>query len=188
MYIFVKMKSKPTKYKFKPDAELLKFADEFSANFKKTKLGTYQSDNGNYTIEYKKELLMNDGVKRHSMACVKREDGVIHLCKTDFIKTHMSSAKHGVSKISSDFVYFLILHCRCMYELGKIDKEKRPYMDADIHCCNFYFKTGRSKKNLLIGYLLLFSNLHGGLDEAMIRYAKVKKLTEQLKKNKSINK
>ena len=52
---------------------------------------------------------------------------------------------------TSDFVFFIIIWCASCYELENLAM-------ADKAVIGYYLTTGRSKKNLMLGYIKLFSS------------------------------
>lgn len=119
------------------DLELLKFAKEFSDNYKNYSVGEYFSDDKKYTIRYIEEI---EGIK--TGAKISHKTGIIEIDKSIF-------KREGYN---SDFVFYIILWC-------VICKEYLDIKKADRIAIEYYSTTKRSKKNLKTGYLRLFSDV-----------------------------
>jgi hypothetical protein len=128
------------KKQFNPPLELIQFAEWFSKHYHILHPGTYRSENGEYRIDY--EHVLKDPVSKvflKTPARVSQERGIIEIDKN----------KITAQEYSQNFVFFLILWCRCMYE------QKEIYI-ADELAVKYYMEQGRPKNTLLDGYGKMF--------------------------------
>lgn len=142
--------------KFKPDTELLKFAEDFSAKYKKLKAGTYQSEDSLYTIKYLNGIKDGrTGKPLTTVARVSQTTGIIELDKKTLLRNK------GANK---NFVFYIILWCivRRYYS--------ETYYEADMLTTQYYMTTSRSKKNILAGWKMIFSK--NNLEENTKRFTK----------------
>ncbi len=130
---------KTTKLQYKPDKELVKFADEFSANYRMLSVGTYVSDKDKYTIRYLSRIKESPTGAR-----ISRETKVIQLDK----------AVLKDKAYTPDFVFFLIISC--------VIYDKFPDKDIKSHdeiACDYYLTTGRATKNIMTGITKLLRHV-----------------------------
>jgi len=152
------------KNEFKPSAELLDFAKEFSSNYKKLKAGNYNSAGGKYTVEYMNKIKDKDtGRIIRTVARVSNKTGIIELDRTWLLKQ---------KNVTSNYVFYLIIWHAVIKWLSK--NGNSSYMNADIVTNEIYLKTGRSKKDIVIGWLKLFSTSDTELNRE--RYEKINKM------------
>ena len=124
-------------YRFLPDSNLLRFAKQFSDNYKKAPVGEYFSYNEKYHIRYLKRIKdTNTGAR------ISGVTGIIEIDKTIFKS----------KEYTPDFVFFIILWC-------VVCGEQKDIKLADKITIEYYLTTGRSRKNLALGYLKLFSKV-----------------------------
>lgn len=100
-------------YIFEPDEELLKFATNFSDNYKDCPIGDYFSENKKYHISYVDEVI--DRHTEEKIECGARIGHDSHLITID--KSFFSR-----DKITSDFLWFVILWCTVEVEVKNIMK------------------------------------------------------------------
>ncbi len=117
--------------KFVPDEELIKFADTFSRHHKEFETGTYCSDNNTYCIQYLDKIPS----KVDPTARISTKTGIIQL------------DKGRLSEHAEGFVFYVILWCI-------VENIILNRTDADILTMTYYVTTGRSKKEVLQGYLI----------------------------------
>lgn len=131
------------KEKFVPDQELLLFAEQFEQSYKTVKPGDiYHSSDCNYTIK-----CISSGEMGDSNPCrVSRDTGEI-LIAIDSLTEN--------KKYKPDFVYFIILWAICCYQVGTVLKEEYPFQKADLLTIEYYATTGRPKKPVFDGLLLI---------------------------------
>lgn len=123
-------------FKFVPDAELLKFADEFSKVYKLYSAGDYFSDNKKYHIRYLDTL-----EKSNTPARVCINNGKIELVKDKLLS----------EKYTSDYVFYIIFWCIIETKVTNLKVSDKVALD-------YYATTGRSIKNVLKGILYSFNN------------------------------
>jgi hypothetical protein len=152
------------KNKFKPDAELLDFAKDFSSNYKRLKVGDYKSNSGKYSVSYINKIKDKDtGRIIHAVARVSHKTGIMELDRSWCLKQ---------KKVTGNYIYYLIIWHAIIKWLS--DNGSPSFMDADIITNELYLKTGRSKKDIAIGWLKLFSTSNNESNKE--RYEKINKM------------
>ena len=156
------MKTELLKYQFLPDSELLNFAKYFSDNYKELNVGEYFSENKKYQIKYLARIRDKSTLKvLNAGAIVSNMTGIIELDKFIFSKGY-----------TSDFLFFIIIWCvACNSQENKGDMKM-----ADKLAVEYYLTTGRSKKNLALGYVSFFSKVLTELNKE--RYEIITKMLE----------
>ena len=136
-----KIKDEVKKVIFKAlnDAELLKFATEFSDNFRIFHCGDYVSDKNNYHITYSDELINSQSQTWARSARLNTK--IIELCRKDFIEDE---------NITKNFVFFMILWC---YAIKHVEINKV----TDRYTCEFYITTKRDCGDIIYGLEKLFA-------------------------------
>lgn len=168
-----KIKSKPkskalnkalVSYQFLPDSELLNFAKQFSDNYKKLSVGEYFSGDKKYHISYLARIKdKNTGKILTTGARISTMTGIIELDKFIFKS----------KEYTPDFLFFIILWCvACNNQENKGDMKM-----ADKMAVEYYLTTGRSKKNLALGYIKLFSKVTTDLNKE--RYELIEQMLGQ---------
>lgn len=157
---------------FNPNDELIAFAKQFSDNYRIVSNGTYQSDDGNYRIDYLDEIrdkLTNYVV--NTPARIGHDSKIMQLDRSKFMSY----------KENYDFVFFIIL-----WLIAKVECVKCKYNDSytDIFVLGYYVSTGRSLKNMALGFLDIIKNT-GNTEHNHKRYLAIDKyITEYQEKNK----
>lgn len=118
-------------YTFKPDEELLKFADFFSKNWKTLEIGNYASDDNKYQIEYLDKII-HFGSEPSTNIRVGQTTGTIEISKS----------KLQIIEASSDFIFFSILWC-------VVEKIILNTSKSDIIAMEYYIGTGKSVENVM---------------------------------------
>ncbi len=158
-------------YTFNPDEELLTFADEFSKNWEKYSVELYSkeskrkhlphcytSNNGKYKIDYfdkiidEKASIMNglpvklneehkdyQEIEFKTNIRVGQQTGIIQISKSKLVEY----------ETNSDYLFMMILWCT-------VEKDIKDAYKSDEIAFRYYLTTGRSIKNVLIGYINLF--------------------------------
>lgn len=151
------------KNQWKPDAELLDFAERFADNYTTLECGIYVSDKDNYKIEYVSKI-----PDTKTGARVSNLTGVIQLDKTVYKS----------KEYSEDFIFYIILWCRIQFLYPT------QYELSDLIALKYYLTTNRSKLNILKGYIRLFK---GGTFDAIQmqkqRYEKISLMIIPKKEN-----
>lgn len=130
-------------FKFIPEQELFDFAKQFSENYRTLTVGEYFSNDRKYQIKYLERIIdKNSGRKLNTGARISHTTGIIEIDKLIFES----------EQYTSDYLFFIILWC-------VVEKMKRNPRLSDKITVEYYLTTGRSKKNLLIGYAKLFSSV-----------------------------
>jgi hypothetical protein len=116
------------------DDELLKFAIEFSDNFRIYHCGDYVSDDNNYHIHYEDELkgMTSQSWARSSEITTKK----IELCRKCLVSD---------SKITSNYIFFMIIWCFLV-------KHTATFLEADRCTCEFYLTTHRDCSDIIYGW------------------------------------
>ena len=142
-------------YVFLPDSELLDFAKEFSDNYKRLTVGNYFSSKKTYHIKYLTNVIDDiTGQKLITGARISNHTGIIQLDKS-LLKS---------KEYTSDFIFYIIIWCiACNNQSNKGDVKW-----ADKYAINYYLTTGRSKKNIAMGYVKLFSSISTDLNKERI--------------------
>lgn len=132
------------RYQFLPDPELLNFAKQFSDIYKKLTVGEYFSDEKKYHIKYLERIKdKNTGRILNTGARISNMTGIIELDKYIFKR----------KEYTPDFLFFIILWCVACNE----QENKENMKMADKMVMEYYLTTERSKKNLEMGLIKLFS-------------------------------
>lgn len=132
---------------FKPNEELLAFAKDFSSNYKKLKAGDYLSKRGRYAVKYMDKIKDKDtGRVVHTAARVSSKTGVIEFDRKWFLKQ---------KRVTGNFVFYLIIWHAVMKRIH--DGGNPSCMQADAMTNELYIKEGRSKKDIVVGWLEVFS-------------------------------
>lgn len=137
---------KQSKIIFNPDVELVEFAKDFSDKYMKLNSGTYSSDGGKYRIDYLEKI--RDKVTGNIIdtpARIGHKSRVIELDRESLMQW----------KDNSDFIFYLILWCIAKVECKECE-DNDTY--ADIFVLGYYLTTGRSVKNMILGFLDLTNN------------------------------
>lgn len=119
-----------TTFVYNPDQEFIDFANYFSENYKSLKSGHYISKGNKYQVFYFRPASFK-GVR------VSHKTGVIE----------MDARLLKNDKVTPDFVFYLMIWCRVSFNLGKIQNE----MLVDKTAIDYYLKTGRPTKNIVLG-------------------------------------
>lgn len=157
---------------FNPDAELVEFAKDFSDKYRKISAGIYKSNGDKYTIDYLEQI--RDKVTKsivNTIARIGHNSKLIQLDRGKFMSY----------KENSDFVFFLILWC-----IAKVECQKCKYNDSytDIFVLGYYLTTGRSIKNMVLGFLDMIKNVEN-MEHNKKRYLAIDKyIKEYQEKNK----
>lgn len=140
---------------FLPDSELLDFAKEFSDNYKRLTVGNYFSSKKTYHIKYLTKVVDNiTGKQLTTGARISNDTGIIQFDKSLFKS----------KEYTSDFIFYIIIWCvSCVNQSNKGDVKS-----ADKNAIKYYLKTGRSKKNIAMGYVKLFSSVSTDLNKERI--------------------
>ena len=151
------------KNKFKPNEELLDFAKDFSSNYKKLKAGKYSSVDGKYHLWYMDRIKDKDtGRIVDTVARVSAITGVVEFDRKWFL---------AQKNVTSNFVFYLIIWHDVMKWLHDIGNPSA--IQADAIANELYISTGRSKKEIVVGWLEVFSHANTHLNKT--RYAKTHK-------------
>lgn len=140
-------------YTFEPDKELLDFADYFSKNYKTLPIGItlegsggdYFSDNKKYHIKYVDKIIDITGHEPKTDVRIGHTTKVIEVSKS-FLDTFENN---------SDYLFFVILWC-----IVKVESKERNDSKADITTMEYYMKTGRSVKNVLVCFVAVLQRVN----------------------------
>jgi len=125
-----------SKKQFKPDKELLRFAEWFSENYKILKEGRYLSDKAKYKIEYRDDIIdKHTGRVLKTPARIVIDNGVMEISKV----------KLKNKKITPNFVYYLVVWLRIRLLV-------QTEMEADLITLQFYCTQERNKGNIVSGW------------------------------------
>lgn len=149
-------------YKFQPDEELLGFAETFSENWNIVGPGDYVSPGDKkYHVKYVEKITTN-GREPTTNILVEYPSGMIVISKSKLEKL----------ETNNDYIFFMILWCI-------VQREERDLAKADITTMEYYLKTGRLPKNVLLGYISVFSSGDSELKrqriEGLIKYINLNK-------------
>lgn len=138
--------------------ELIVFAEEFAGNHIRS-AGRYSSEFGNHKIFY------DDNPDWTGMARVKQSTGEIQLSRTAILESR---------NVTPSVVFFLILWC---YVRNRVNSDT----EADFLAAQYYLSTGRSKKELLCGFIATIETRPCDANDR--RY----KLVEEMVKNHKVD-
>ena len=125
-----------------PDKELTHFADTFSKHYKKLPAGFYSSANGTYRLEYKKYI---KGSKTGARIVIDgARSGLVEIDKREYKS----------ALVTADWVFYIIIWCHVVRAV------KGDCLLADSIMLDWYATTGRSMRNIFIGYCYLLQNTH----------------------------
>lgn len=161
---------KEDKIIFNPSEELVKFANDFSDNYRIFSSGTYESDDCNYRIDYLDKIR-----DKLTKAVVNTPARIGHNSKI----IQLDRSKLVSSKENPDFVFFLILWC-----IAKVDFKNCKYNDSytDIFVLGYYLTTGRSLKNFILGFLNMVKNVEN-MEHNKKRYLIIDKYIKEYQEN-----
>jgi hypothetical protein len=128
-------------YKFEPDTELLKFAEEFSNTCKLLSAKDYVSENEKYHIRYKNFLQQR--LKQPTTSIFR----IGHSSKRIEINRKYIIAEKDMTP---NFIFAMILWCIVRFETYEIHPFS-PYDLADMITLDYYLKTGRPPKDFIRG-------------------------------------
>lgn len=126
---------------FTPDEELIEFANDFSKKYQTLSPGEYFSSQKHYHIRYLEKLALKNGLFSKTGIRVGNSSGIIEMDKSIIMS----------EEITPDFIYFIIFWC-------VIQKQRQDLVLSDKWAVKYYLSTGRSKNNLMMGYLAIFIN------------------------------
>lgn len=160
------------KTKFKPDAELLKFATYFSDNYKSLPAGEYHSDGGKYSVKYLNRIRdKHSGNICTTLSRIGVKYGIIEIDRSEFRRNE---------KLTHNYVFYSIIWCvirnfmhNCM--------EMKEYFDVDRIANEYYISTNRPKKDVAIGWIIQLKRAGDNFD---LR-ERVEKTMNQLMKARS---
>lgn len=140
------------KYTFEPNEELVAFAETFSENWNIVGVGDYVSPGDKkYHIKYE-EMILENGVEPTTNIVVHKSGAII-----------ISKAKLQKYETNNDYIFFMILWCIVLKEIGG------DHSKADLITMDYYLRTGRLPKNVLLCYISLFSAGHTELKHRRIQ-------------------
>jgi hypothetical protein len=156
---------------FNPDAELVEFAKDFSGKYKSIEEGFYASSNGNYNISYL-DLIIDYKTLNvlNTTARISNIYQVIEINRLSLLNENYNS----------DYVFYIIiwLVAKHMYH-----KENKSDTYVDILVLNYYVTTGRSLKNMALGFIHSIKNHNSEYNHK--RYLAIDKyIKEYQEKNK----
>jgi len=156
-----------TELKFEPSEELLDFADWFSKNWKILSEGEYTSNLGNYKIEYF-NCLPKKSCSENTNFRVGLTSGVIQ------------ASKKRLEELDSenDFVFFMVIWCTIEFKV-------RLPIESDRIALEFYNKTSRSIKKVVMGYLNLLKNISSSESKRRMQLIMLIAKREEQKFNKN---
>ena len=126
---------------FEPDQELLAFAETFSENWNIIGPGDYVSPGDKkYHIKYVDRITV-DGEEKTTNILVENPSGMIVISRDKLRKL----------ETNDDYIFFMVIWCIIQREI--LDTEK-----SDIRTMEYYLTTGRLPKNVMTGYISLFSS------------------------------
>ena len=137
---------KEAKIIFNPSDELVEFSKDFSDKYRILSAGTYESNGGKYRIDYLEKITDKlTGKLVDTAARIGHDSKVIQLDRHKFM----------AFTENPDLVFFLIL-----WLAAKVECEKCKNNDTytDIFVLGYYLTTGRSIKNMALGFLDLIRN------------------------------
>lgn len=131
---------------FNPDTELIEFAKYFSDNYKNLKEWVYLSEKANYKISY-----IDSIVDAKTLNLVNSTARISTISKV--IEINRLSLLNG--NYNSDYVFYLILW---LVAKDKFHLENKSDTHVDILVLNYYVTTGRSLKNMALGFIYSIKN------------------------------
>jgi len=155
---------------FKPSEELIAFANEFSGNYRKLSVGTYSSDDGQFRIDYLDKIRDNvTGSVINTPANIGHDSKVMQLGKNYLMDWNENS----------DFIFWLII-----WLMAKVTNKKCTENDTytDIFVLGYYVTTGRSLKNMALGFLDLSKNTKN-MEHNIKRYKAIDNFIKEFQKN-----
>lgn len=141
--------------------DLIKFAEQFSKNYKKLKCGKYTSDCGKYKINYEHRLKDKTGVFIETPYRIGHTTGIMDFSKSKCVNMPQS------------FIFNGIIWCYAVTKLHPYDLVK-----SDLTAIKHSLENGFSKKEMMINYINTFKKTES---ENRNRINKINDFLKQIK-------
>lgn len=124
-------------YQFRPDSELVSFADWFADHYRQLPPDRYKSLHGEYVIEYTREEM--------------NTIWAMYYPNTNEIK-FSEAILSSDTLYTAELIFYLVLWCQCFIEMEQKHHSTPANMIVDNTVLQYYRSTGKSLKLLYSGF------------------------------------
>ncbi len=130
---------------------------------------------------------IGDPVRDDTVICWMRDSYTGARTNTQTAEIEIDKTIFSNELYTKDFVFFIVLWCVAIYEIEAYSGYGNGFLEADLSTLHYYLKTGRSKKELIVGWSTLFLESDENSKEKTERLKAMDRLAYEHDINKEIN-